>query len=225
MSTSDLPTDVVIFGLQDFASLAHFYLREDTGLNVVGFTVHAEYATAREFEGLPVVPFEDLDEQFPVGRASLLAPMSPRRANEDREAVFRSGTERGYQFVSYVSSRATTFSDFATGPNCFILEDNTIQPFVTIGSNVVLWSGNHIGHHSVLEDNVFVASHVVVSGHCHLESNCYLGVNSTLRDAARVGRGSMLGMGANAVSDTAPYSVNIGNPAKPTGADSRNLAL
>jgi hypothetical protein len=50
--------------------------------------------------------------------------------------------------------------------NAFILEDNTIQPFVRIGPNVTLWSGNHIGHHSTVEDHVFIASHVVVSGVC-----------------------------------------------------------
>ena len=52
------------------------------------------------------------------------------------------------------------------GDNCFILEDNTVQPFVTIGNNVTLWSGNHIGHDSVIEDDCFISSHVVVSGTC-----------------------------------------------------------
>ena len=56
---------------------------------------------------------------------------------------------RGYTLISYVSSKATTFPGFTCGDNCFILEDNTIQPFVTIGNNVVMWSGNHIGHHTV----------------------------------------------------------------------------
>src|SRR5205085_4920123 len=70
----------------------------------------------------------------------------------------------GYRLVSYLSSRATVFPGFEPGENCFILEDNTIQPFARVGENVTLWSGNHIGHHSVVEDDVFIASHVVVSG-------------------------------------------------------------
>jgi hypothetical protein len=51
-------------------------------------------------------------------------------------------SNRGYELISYVSAKATTFSGFACGSNCFILEDNTIQPFVTIGNDVVMWSGN-----------------------------------------------------------------------------------
>ncbi len=149
--------------------------------------------------------------------------MAPNRANGDRLGVFEDGRKAGWSFASYVSSKATTFSDFSAGENCFILEDNTVQPFVRIGDNVMMWSGNHIGHHSVVGDHVFIASHVVVSGHCDLESRCYLGVNSTLRDGSRIGEGSMVAMGANVVTDTAPYSVNIGNPAKPTGADAHDL--
>ena len=49
---------------------------------------------------------------------------------------------RGYGLISYVSSKATTWPGFACGDNCFILEDNTIQPFATIGNDVVLWSGD-----------------------------------------------------------------------------------
>ena len=46
------------------------------------------------------------------------------------EAIYREGKERGYSFISYVSSRATRFAGTPIGENCFILEDNTIQPFV-----------------------------------------------------------------------------------------------
>ncbi len=64
--------------------------------------------------------------------------------------------------ISYVSSKATVFPGAPIGDNCFILEDNTIQPFTSIGNNVVLWSGNHIGHHSVIKDHVSFTSHVVL---------------------------------------------------------------
>ena len=47
------------------------------------------------------------------------------------------------------------------GENTFIFEANVVQPGVTVGDNVVLWSGNHIGHDSVIEDHCFIASHAV----------------------------------------------------------------
>src|ERR1043165_1195159 len=107
--------------------------------------------------------------------------MSPRGMNRAREAIYEGIKTRGYRCISYVSSKATV-CDNEIGENCFILEDNTIQPFTKIGNNVVLWSGNHIGHHGVIHDHVTFTSHVVMSGHCDIDRYTFLGVNATLRD-------------------------------------------
>ena len=114
---------------------------------------------------------------------------------------------RGYRFISYVSSRATHFPGTHIGENCFVLEDNTIQPFVSIGDNVVLWSGNHIGHHTVIQDHAFVTSHVVVSGHCVIGPHCFLGVNATIKDQVTLGEGTLVGMGAIIARNTEPWTI------------------
>jgi sugar O-acyltransferase (sialic acid O-acetyltransferase NeuD family) len=206
---------VIIFGLRDFASLAHFYLEHDSDHQVAGFTVTGDYLPAdRSFEGRPVVPFEELERHYPPEAFRLFAPMSARGMNRAREAIFRQGKGRGYSFISYVSSRATRFAETPIGENCFILEDNTIQPFVTIGDNAILWSGNHIGHHSTIGEHVMFTSHVVLSGHCVVDPYCFLGVNATIRDGVRLGEGTLVGMGACIGRDTEPWSVYQGNPAR-----------
>lgn len=200
--------DVVIFGTKDFASLAHFYLRHDSPLNVVGFTVHREYLPATgEFEGLPVVAFEELEQRFPPDRVSAFAPLSHRRMNRLREEIYVELKGRGYPIISYVSSRATHFPGSHIGENCFVLEDNTIQPFASIGDNVVLWSGNHIGHHTVVQDHVFVTSHVVISGHCVVGPHCFLGVNATIKDQITLAEGTLVGMGAVIARNTEAWSI------------------
>ena len=90
------------------------------------------------------------------------------------------------------------------GDNCFILEDNTIQPFVTIGNNVTLWSGNHIGHDSVIEDHCFITSHVVVSGHVRVGAYSFIGVNATLRNSIEIAPGTLVGAGAVIMKNTEP---------------------
>ena len=200
--------DIVIFGVKDFASLAHFYLRHDSEHRVVAFTVHREFMPAEsEFEGLPVVPLEDLETTYPPDRYSAFAPMSHRKMNRLREGVYNELKDRGYQLISYVSSRASTFPEGKIGDNCFILEDNTIQPFATIGDNVVIWSGNHIGHHSTVESHTFITSHVVISGHCRIGKYSFLGVNATLKDQIMLAEGTLIGMGANITKDTEPWSL------------------
>ena len=200
--------EVVIFGVKDFASLAHFYLRHDSEHRVVAFTVHREFMPDEgEFEGLPVVPLEELETSYPPDRVSAFAPMSHRKMNRLREGVYNDLKGRGYQLISYVSSRATTFPEGRIGDNCFILEDNTIQPFATIRDNVVIWSGNHIGHHSVVESHAFITSHVVISGHCRIGAYSFLGVNATLKDQITLAEGTLIGMGANITKDTEPWSL------------------
>jgi sugar O-acyltransferase (sialic acid O-acetyltransferase NeuD family) len=215
---------VIIFGIQDFAQLAHFYLQHDSEHEVVAFSVNEQYLPAgRSFEGLPVIAFENIEQTYSPADFRFFAPMSPRRMNRLRESVYGQIKAKGYELISYVSSKATVFPGVPIGDNCFILEDNTIQPFTVIGNNVVLWSGNHIGHHSLIKDHVSFTSHVVLSGHCVVEPYCFFGVNATIRDRIHIAEGSLIAMSASITSDTEPWGVYKGNPAKIGEVSSKDL--
>ena len=195
---------VVVFGVGRIAELAHFYLVHDSPHEVVGFAVDPDYLTDHVFRGLPVVPFDEVEATFPPDTVEMFIPISFRRMNHVRADRVAAAKEAGYRLISYVSSKATTFPDFKCGENCFILENNTIQPFVQIGDDVILWSGNHIGHHTVIQDHVMVTSQVVISGGCTIEPHCFLGVNSTIRDETTIGRETLVGAGVTILGDTEP---------------------
>jgi sugar O-acyltransferase (sialic acid O-acetyltransferase NeuD family) len=215
---------VIIFGVQDFAQLACFYLQHDSPHEVVAFSVNEQYLPEEKtFEGLPVVAFETVEQTYPPADFRFFAPMSPGRMNRLRESVYQQIRDKGYELISYISSRATVFPGVPIGDNCFILEDNTIQPFTSIGNNVVLWSGNHIGHHSVIKDHVSFTSHVVLSGHCVVEPFSFFGVNATIRDRIHIAEGSLIAMSASVTRDTEPWGVYKGNPAKKGEVSSRDL--
>lgn len=215
---------VIIFGIQDFAQLANFYLHHDSEHEVVAFSVNRQYLPDnKSFEGLPVVPFEDVEQSYPPADFKFFAPMSPRQMNRLREHIYREIKDKGYELISYISSKATIFPGTRIGDNCFILEDNTIQPFASIGNNVMLWSGNHIGHHSVIKDHVSFTSHVVLSGHCVVEAFSFFGVNSTIRDGIHIAEGSLVGMAAAVTANTEPWGVYKGNPAKKGETLSKDL--
>jgi sugar O-acyltransferase (sialic acid O-acetyltransferase NeuD family) len=204
---------VIIFGIHDFAELANYYLQNDSEHEVVAFSVNQIYMPSiHEFKGFPVVAFEEIEKQFPISEYKFFAPMSPAKMNRQRESVYNDIKAKGYELISYISSKATVCHN-EIGDNCFILEDNTIQPFTKIGNNVVLWSGNHIGHHGIIEDHVMFTSHVVMSGHCKIEKYVTLGVNSTIRDGVTIAEGTFVAMGACIVKSTEPWSMYKGNPA------------
>src|SRR6202047_2978621 len=101
---------VIIFGIADFASLAHFYLRNDTKHDVVAFSVSDEYMPpSRMFEGLPVVAFEEVDHKYPASDYVFFAPMSHRKMNRLRENIYNQIKAKKYTMISYVSSRATVW--------------------------------------------------------------------------------------------------------------------
>lgn len=204
---------VVIFGLNDFAELSHYYLTNDSNYEIVGFTVNSDYLTQETFKGLPVVPFEDVQNYFPPSDFLLFTPMVGIKMNTIRKKIYLEGKEKGYSFATYISSKATICNN-EIGENCFILEDNTLQPFTKIGNNVIMWSGNHIGHHGIIEDHVFITSHVVLSGHCHVKQRAWFGVNSTIRDGIIIGEGSLIAMGSMITKSTDDGGFYLGSPAK-----------
>lgn len=200
---------LIIFGMGEIAQIAFYYFSRDSDYNVVGFTVDSAFANKKSFCDLPVVEFEEVTKHYDPNQISFFVALSYSKINALRKEKYLAVKALGYRLVSYISTRATVLNESKIGDNCFILEDNTIQPFVTIGNNVTLWSGNHIGHHSTIGDHCFIASHVVISGGSVIGEQCFLGVNSTLRDHIKVGERCVIGAGSVLLSDAAPDGVYV----------------
>ena len=200
---------LVIFGAGDIARLANYYFTRDSEHEVVAFAVDNEYRKADTFLGLPLIDFENVVDRYSPEKYKMFVALSYTQMNKARAEKFNQAKKSGYELVSYVSSRCSFLTDYPIGENCFILEDNTIQPFVKIGSNVTLWSGNHIGHDSVIEDHCFIASHIVVSGHVHIHEYCFIGVNATLRDSIVIAPETLIGAGAVIMKDTVTKGVYL----------------
>lgn len=186
---------LIIYGTGLIAEVADFYFNTDSEYQVEAFTNAAEFITQDDCRGKPLVPFEQIESIYSPADYDIFIALGYNKTNQIRQARYHEAKQKGYVCATYISSRASYY-DTPVGDNCFILEDNTIQPFVTIGNNVTLWSGNHIGHHSRIRDHCFISSHVVVSGNCDIGENCFLGVNATLRDNIKLERFVVIGSGA-----------------------------
>jgi sugar O-acyltransferase (sialic acid O-acetyltransferase NeuD family) len=208
-------SDVVIFGITDFGRIARLYLEADSEHRVVAFTAHREYVAADTFEGLPVIAFEDLPREHSPGSASMFVAAGFSKVNQVRSGIVEQCRERGYSFISYVSSQAMVWPTVPIGENTFIFEANVVQPGVSIGDDIVLWSGNHIGHDSTIEDHCFIASHVVISGNCRIGHHTFVGVNATFRDGVTVAPRCVIGAAAVVMRDTEEGSVLATRGTKP----------
>lgn len=198
---------LVIVGASLVAEVAYEYFSHDSDYEVVAFAVESDYRTQQEFMQRPVVAYEQIASSHPPTECAAFVAVNAAQLNRLRARFFRDLKSQGYTLASYVSSRAFLWHNVSYGENCFILEHNVIQPFVRLGDDVTLWSGNHIGHHSKIGDHCFIASHVVVSGNVAIGPYCFVGVNATFADDIKVGADNLIGAGARVLRNTTEHEV------------------
>jgi sugar O-acyltransferase (sialic acid O-acetyltransferase NeuD family) len=214
---------VVILGDSAFAEVAYECFTRDSEYEVVGFSVNSAYLERNELFGLPVVPFEEVERFFDPDQVEFYAALVYSQLNRLRTRLYEEAKTKGYRPASYISSRAFVWPNAVLGEHCFIFEDNTIQPFVKIGNNVVLWSGNHVGHHSVIEDNCFISSHAVISGFCTVGKNTFIGVNSAIANNVVIGADNWLGVGVNILKNTDPDCIFKSEHPEPAKVSARRF--
>jgi len=206
---------LIIVGDSAFAQIAYEYFQYDSSYEVIAFTVEKAFLKNNVLLGLPVLELENLESIYSPADYEVFVALTYHAFNRTRTRLYHTVKEKGYKVASYISSKAFVWRNVEYGENCFIFEDNTIQPFVKLGNNVILWSGNHIGHHSVIMDNCFISSHVVISGFCEIGENTFIGVNAAIANNLKIAKNNFIGMGAVIISDTEEEKIYVGNPAKP----------
>ncbi|MCR5233037.1 MAG: acetyltransferase [Lachnospiraceae bacterium] len=199
---------LVIFGADDFAQLARFYFDADSEYSVFGFIADPQYCKESTFFGLPLVSTDELMSKYPPEEYDMFIAIGYTHLNEVREKKYHEFRDKGYTLATYISSKATCWNEGNEfGDNVFIFEDNTIQPYVHIGCNTILWSGNHIGHHARIGNHVFIASHVVLSGRTSVGDNTFIGVNASVNDHVHIAERNVISSGALITRDTEPDSI------------------
>jgi len=194
---------VIIFGNGEIADLAHYYFLndEDCSFQVVAFVVDDNFIKESNFKGLPIVPMSKLQSLYPSNQYKAHIALSYNKLNQVREEKFKLFKSLGYSLVSYVSSKSFYWPDLNVGENCFILENQTIQPTVKIEDNVMIWSTNHLGHNSIIKSHSYLSSGITVSGHTSIGERTFVGVNSSFKDFISVGSDCFITMGSIVTKD------------------------
>jgi len=201
---------LVIIGDSAFAEIAYEYFTHDSEYEVVAFSVEREFLRRTELFGLPVVEFETLEDRYAPDSHHFFAANVYTQLNALRTRLYLEAKKKGYAPASYISPHAFVWRNCDIGEHCFIFENNVVQPFARIGDNVILWSGNHIGHHSVVKSNCFISSHVVVSGFVEIGESCFVGVNTTMANNISIGKNCLIGAAALVLADVPDDQTVVG---------------
>jgi sugar O-acyltransferase (sialic acid O-acetyltransferase NeuD family) len=200
---------IVLFGAGRGASVAHRFFAGDTEHEVVGFATDAEHLTAKEYRGLPLVAFEDVQRRFPPENCRMHILLGYQQMNGLRARKFEEAKAKGYTLESYLASDIFRVEPIKLGENCFILDNQSISLDVTIGNNVVMWSSNHVGDMSAIEDHAWLASHVTIAANVMIGKRAFIGVGATVSNGVKIGADTLVGANLMVSNDTEPGSVHV----------------
>jgi sugar O-acyltransferase (sialic acid O-acetyltransferase NeuD family) len=197
------PKKLLIFGAGSFAEVVYEYFTEESDFEIVGFAVEAEYLDEETLFELPVVTLDAAPSIFRPKEHSVFVAITYNDMNRLRTRLVAEAENLGYSLASFISPEAKIAKSAELGKHCFILEGSILQPFTTLADNVILWSRTHIGHHSTVEENCFLA-HAVISGFCTIGRNSFLGGNATIANNITVAEDNWIGPGVVISKDTVP---------------------
>lgn len=201
---------LVVFGAGKIGEVVSHHLLHDGERQISAFTCEGRYVPeAGAFCGRPVVPFERIEKDYPPDRFEMIVAVGYQELNAARRRICEQARAKGYRLASFVSRRAAYGDWLQIGDNCLILDDVIIEPRVLIGNNVVLWSGVLVGHHSVLEDDCWVAGRAVFGGSSKLGAGSFVGLGAVVGPEVEIGAQSFLGAGVVVTKCAQPKSVFI----------------
>lgn len=200
---------VVLFGSGRGAAVAHRFFAGDTEHEIVGFAVDGQHVNATQYRGLPLVAFEEVQRRFPPETCRMHILLGYQQMNALRMRKFDEAKSKGYTLESYVASDIFRVEPIEHGENCFILDNQSISLDVKIGSNVVMWSSNHIGDMSTIRDHAWIASHVTVAANVTIGERAFLGIGATVSNGVNIGAESLIGANLMVANDTASRSVHV----------------
>lgn len=216
---------LILFGVGEYAELVHFYFTNDSDYDVVAFCVDKMYKKQDELLGLPVIEFEKIEERYSPDKFFFFTAIGYSKLNKNRIEKYYAIKEKGYKLASYVSSKNSVWSNFKVGENTIIMENNTIMPFSKVGNNVLVFVGNIIAHHMVIEDHVSITSHCAIGGNVIIKSGAFIGLNSTIRDGLIISENTIIATSSNVVKDTEEGEVYMGSPAKKIGKKAHEINI
>ena len=127
---------LIIYGLGDFAKTMRYYFAKDTDYTVVAFCADKNYINQDELDGLPVVPFENIENIYGNDEYKMFVAVGYSRMRA-RKLMYEKARNKQYEMASYISPLANVDPQLS---NPAAMSRNTPRPKptnVTILSNVI----------------------------------------------------------------------------------------
>jgi sugar O-acyltransferase (sialic acid O-acetyltransferase NeuD family) len=206
---------LIIFGTGKIAEVVTYYAMNECGFTVAAYTVDGAHQQSDTFLGKPVVVFERLSSLYPPEQYDMFVAVGYHDLNRLRSKKCEEARKVGYKLVSVVSPKTNLPLNVVHGDNCFIMPPCIVHPCVRLGSNVFVWSGAMIGHHSDVGDHCWFTSNCNIGGNVVMGQNCFVALNATVGHSVHIGSQCFLGANTLVTKGLADEGVVIAESSKP----------
>ena len=201
------PRKLIIYGNGQMARMFLHFARLEH--EVVAFTVDRAVLSDPVIEGLPVIPFEEIETRCPPADHCLITAVGYLEMNGLRARKYREGLAKGYAFASYVHSSVVRHPGVSVGENTIVLDHVAIHPYTQIGNSVFIASNASIGHGCRIGDACWINSGVAIGGETEIGDASFLGINATIGDNIRIERQCFVGANTLVTRNTLAEEVYI----------------
>lgn len=198
---------LIIYGNGQMARMFLHFARLE--YEVAAFTVDRSVLTDPLIEGLPVIPFEEIETRCPPAGHCLITAVGYREMNDLRTRKYQEGRAKGYDFASYVHASVVRHPGVSVGENTIILDHVALHPYTQVGNSVFVASNASIGHGCRIGDACWINSGVAIGGETTIGDASFLGINATIGDNIRIGRQCFVGANTLVTRNTLAEEVYI----------------
>lgn len=203
---------IIIYGNTAAAIQSLYDFSTDSEHDVVAFTVNRSEVRETEFCGLPLIPFDEVEKIYPPNEYKMFVAIYYNRVNKIRRQYFEEAKAKGYELVSYVSSKAIVWPDLEIGENCMICDGANVRPYTKIGVNTFIMPNVVVGHDCIVDDHCYLAIGAVMLAGSKVCTGSVIGGNATILNGITVANSCIVGAGAVMNKNTKEKEVYTVNP-------------
>lgn len=203
---------LIVVGNGSYAQMMEQYIRLSDFGRVVAYVVDEPYILEPEINGIRVLTFECMREEYAPETIRLIMGIGYTKMASVRKEKFEQCKTWGYVFENYIHPTATISPDVIIGEGNNILENVIIEVGVKIGNANLFFGGSTIGHESTVGNFNTFSLRSVIAGCVKIKDNCFFGAASTVKDHVEIEDYVLLGATAYGFKDIKEYSVVV--PAK-----------
>lgn len=203
---------LIIIGNTRFSSLLYRILEEE-GYRVVAFCVSKKYCSSSTFEGLPLLPFEEIESSLNIEECSFLISIGYSKMNKVREFFYLECEKRKYNIFTFISKKATVCLS-TIGKGSIILPTAYVGPNSNVGVCSIIWNGCNVSHDDTIGSFSYLSPCSAIAGGVRIGSYTFFGINCTIKNDVTIGDNCLVGASSYVNSNTEDDSVYVGVPAR-----------